>query len=60
MITNDDLEKGNLIVDSKIKADKIFSASKRLVRLKVGEVKMEIHEKVLAILHEILERATDS
>jgi len=54
LVTNRDLENGRLIVDSKIKPDKIFSASKKLVRMNIGRVKVEIHEKVLGTLYEII------
>ncbi|MDG6906263.1 MAG: type II toxin-antitoxin system PemK/MazF family toxin [Nitrososphaerota archaeon] len=54
LVTNDDLEKGRLIVQSKIKPDKIFSASKKLVRMNVGKVNENIHQKVLRTIWEVI------
>jgi hypothetical protein len=53
-LTNADLEKGKLIVNSKIKPDKIFSANKRLIRMNIGKVKNAIHEKVIGSTSEII------
>lgn len=46
LLTNADLESGKLIKDSKIKADRILSISKNLIRMKIGKVKKEILEKI--------------
>ena len=54
LITNDELESGNLIVDSKVKVDRVFSVSQKLVRMKIGRVKLEIHEKITKLLFELL------
>jgi mRNA interferase MazF len=54
LITNGELESGNLIVASKAKVDRIFSVSQQLVRMKIGRVKAEIHRKITEILIEIL------
>ncbi len=54
LITNSELESGNLIVDSKAKVDRVFSVSQRLVRMKIGRAKAEIHEKIANILFELL------
>ncbi len=59
-VTNEDLDKGKLIVDSKIKPDKIFPASKKLIRMNIGRVNSAIHEKVLSSLHEIIGKSSDS
>ncbi|MCL5068061.1 MAG: type II toxin-antitoxin system PemK/MazF family toxin [Thaumarchaeota archaeon] len=48
-VTNEDLESGNLIVKSKLKADKMFSANKELVRMKIGKLKNEVHERVVEL-----------
>ncbi|MCL4519045.1 MAG: type II toxin-antitoxin system PemK/MazF family toxin, partial [Thaumarchaeota archaeon] len=60
LVTNDDLEKGRLIVQSKIKPDKIFSASKKLVRMNVGKVNENIHQKVLRTIWELIGSNSDS
>ena len=54
LITKDELESGRLIVQSRAKVDRIFSASQKLVRLKVGRLKTEAHNKLITILHELV------
>lgn len=53
-LTNKDLESGKLIKNSKIKVDRIFSISKKLIRMKIGKVKKEVHEKIKEILYELV------
>ncbi len=53
-ITNDNLESGKLIVDSTAKIDRVFSVSQRLVRMKIGRVKAEIHGRITSMLFELL------
>jgi mRNA-degrading endonuclease toxin of MazEF toxin-antitoxin module len=50
LITNDDLESGRLVVDSKAKVDRVFSVSQSLVRMKVGRVRTETHRKMVRML----------
>ncbi len=45
-----DLEEGELLKESKVKVDRIFSASKSLIVSKIGSVKEEIHKKILQSL----------
>ncbi len=54
LITNDQMESGKLIVDSKVKVDRVFSVSQRLVRMKIGRVKAETHKKITNALFELL------
>ena len=60
LLTNGDLEAGKLIVNSKIKPDRIFSANKKLIRMNIGKVKSEIHEKVIGSISEIIRLTPDS
>jgi mRNA interferase MazF len=53
-LTNDDLQEGRLIVNSKLKPDKIFSANKKLVRMNIGMIKNAIHEKVIGAVSDYL------
>ena len=53
-LTDEDLERGRLIINSKIKPDKIFSANRKLVRMNIGKVKNAIHEKVIDSISEII------
>lgn len=50
LITNNELESGRLVADSKAKVDRIFSVSQALVRMTVGKVKIETHERLVRIL----------
>ena len=51
LLTNKDLEKGRIITESKIKADKIFSINKKLVKLVIGKISKEkFHEAKEVIL----------
>lgn len=45
-VTNKDLDSGKIITESKIKVDKIFSISKKLVRLTIGKVNDEKFQEV--------------
>lgn len=60
LVTNEALEKGNLIVDSKAKVDRIFSVSERLVRMNIGRVKKELHESIVSTLLELLHDSSGS
>jgi mRNA-degrading endonuclease toxin of MazEF toxin-antitoxin module len=53
-VTNEELESGNLIVDSKVKVDRVFSVSQRLVRMKIGRIKPEVHERITRMLFGLL------
>lgn len=50
LISNKDLESGNLIKDSKAKVDRIFSVSKKLIKLKIGKIKLGVHKRIIEIL----------
>jgi mRNA interferase MazF len=54
LVTNNELESGNLIVDSKVKVDRVFSVSQRLVRMKIGRIKAKVHERITGMLFELL------
>ena len=46
LVTNKDLESGKLIKDSKIKTDRIFSISQKVIKMKIGKIKGEVMKKV--------------
>lgn len=50
LITNKHLEKGNLIVDSKIKIDRIFSVDKKLVKMNIGKINKQTFSKIKTVL----------
>ncbi len=55
LLTNDDLEKGELIIESRVKVDRIFSVSKRLVRMAIARINRQTHNKIKKILFELIE-----
>ncbi len=54
LITNIELESGSLIVDSRARVDRVFSVSQRLFRMKIGRLKVEVYEKIVGTLFELL------
>ena len=50
LITNKHLEKGNLIVDSRIKIDRIFSVDKKLVKMNIGKINKPTFSKIKTVL----------
>ncbi len=54
LVSNNELESGNLIADSKVKLDRVFSVSQRLVRMKIGRIRAEVHERITGMLFELL------
>ena len=46
LVTNKDLESGKLIKDSKVKTDRIFSISQKVIKMKIGKIKGGVMEKV--------------
>ena len=54
LIKNKDLEKGKLIVDSKIKTDKIFSVEKRFIQKNLGSINKQTFAKLKTNVLDIL------
>jgi len=54
LITNRDLERGRLIMDSNVKVDRIFSVDKKLVRLTIGRVSRKVHRRIKEIISELI------
>ena len=54
VITSKDLEWGELIKESNVKADRIFSVDKKLVRLTIGRVNRNIHRRIREIISELI------
>jgi hypothetical protein len=54
LLTNRELESGNLVADSKIKVDRIFSVNKRLVRMNIGKVNKQIQDKIKRMLIDLV------
>ncbi len=54
LVTNEELESGELIVESKAKVDRIFSVSQKLIRMKIGRVNDKVHTKIRTMILELL------
>ncbi len=54
LITNKNLDKGNLIVDSRVKVDRIFSVDKKLVKMNIGKIDKQTFSKIKTILSDLL------
>lgn len=54
LVTTKELESGKLIVDSKVKVDRVFSVSQSLIRMKIGKIKAEIYKRITNMLFELL------
>jgi mRNA interferase MazF len=55
LVTSKDLESGRLVVDSNIKIDRIFSVSKKLVRMNIGRINKETYNKIKKMIVELIE-----
>lgn len=55
LITNEELDSGRLIVNSKAKVDRVFSVSQKLVRMKIGRINAEVHAKIKTMLFQLLD-----
>ncbi|MGI0080326.1 MAG: type II toxin-antitoxin system PemK/MazF family toxin [Nitrososphaerales archaeon] len=55
LITSNELETGRLIAESKVKVDRIFSVSKKLVRIKIGRLKQETYARIKSMLLDLIE-----
>jgi mRNA interferase MazF len=55
LVTNKNLEKGRLIVDSNVKIDRIFSISKNLIRMNIGRINKDTYNRIKKILVDLIE-----
>lgn len=55
LVTNKNLETGKLITDSKVKVDRIFSVSQKLVRMKIGKINKKTYELIKKMILELIE-----
>ncbi len=46
IITQNSLSYGKLIVESRVRADKIFTAHKSLIKMKIGAIKIDVLTKI--------------
>jgi mRNA interferase MazF len=55
IINSRDLEEGKLLKISRIKADKIFSIEKSLIKMKIGKVNKNTFEKVKKVVYSLVD-----
>lgn len=55
LITNKNLERGRLIIDSNAKIDRIFSINKNLVRMNIGKINKDTYTRIKTILADLIE-----
>ncbi|MDE1840494.1 MAG: type II toxin-antitoxin system PemK/MazF family toxin [Thaumarchaeota archaeon] len=54
LVTNKNLERGRLIIDSNIKIDRIFSINKNLVRMNIGRINKDTYTRIKKILVDLI------
>lgn len=54
IVDSKDLSEGKLLKISRIKADKIFSIEKNLIKMKIGKVNEKIFEKIKKIFYSLV------
>lgn len=54
LITSLDLEKGELIRDSKVKVDKIFSVEKKLIKLIIGKISQKKFVVIQKMIYDLI------
>ncbi|MEK6908816.1 MAG: type II toxin-antitoxin system PemK/MazF family toxin [Nanoarchaeota archaeon] len=55
LISQNDMQDGNLIKQSSIRTDKIFSVQKNLIRMRIGSLKKSVFDKVRDELFRIIQ-----
>lgn len=54
LVTDKNLTKGNLIVDSRAKIDRVFSVDKKLIKMNIGMIDKKTYSKIITILCSIV------
>jgi mRNA interferase MazF len=54
LVTNKNLERGRLIIDSNVKIDRIFSINKNLVRMNIGKINKDTYTRIKKILVDLI------
>ncbi|MBI1662179.1 MAG: type II toxin-antitoxin system PemK/MazF family toxin [Nitrosopumilus sp.] len=54
LITNKNLEKGNLIADSRVKVDRIFSVEKKLIKMNIGKIDKQTFSKIRTLFSSLV------
>ena len=54
IITNENMEEGNLIVDSGVKINRIFSVEKKLIKMNIGKINKKIFLEIKTILSKFI------
>lgn len=54
LLTQQNLETGKLIKNSRVRVDKIFALEKDNIKLIVGKIKPDVHNKIISELNKLL------
>ncbi len=54
IITNNSLEQGDLIVDSRVKISRIFSVEQKMIKMNIGRIDKKTFSEIKAILHKLV------
>ncbi len=54
LLSNADLEKGKLVKDSKIKADRVFSINKKFIKLIIGRINKEKFNSIKEMIYKLI------
>jgi len=54
LITNKNLEAGNLVVVSRVKVDRIFSVEKKLIKMNIGKINKQTFSKIKTLLSSLV------
>jgi len=54
VISNDNMENGKIKMDSRVRADKIYTLSKSIVVKKFGKVDKRTHNKIITLLQKVV------
>ncbi len=54
LITNENLDDGYLITDSRIKVSRIFSVEKKLIKIKIGRIDIQTFSEITTILSNLV------
>src|SRR3989304_713019 len=54
LLTQQNLETGKLIKESRVRVDKIFALEKSNIRLVIGKVKPDVHRKIVSEFNKLL------
>ena len=54
IIINQNLEEGNLIVDSRVKINRIFSVEQKMIKMNIGKINKKTFSEIKTILYKLV------